>query len=239
MSEQSLDRYRQAYEKDFTYDFDNRLILNWYPQRILEKTSDGALLELGVGHGYSTVRFAERFSRHVVLDGAPSVIEQFRRAYPSCPAEIVQTYFEDFSTTEQFDVVVMGFVLEHVTDPLALLRQYRSFMKADGRLFVAVPNAAALNKRIGLAAGLLDDLQQLSEGDRALGHLRLFTVESLRQLVLEANYSVRGIEGIFLKPLTTSQMQQLNFDEKVLQGFLEVGINYPELCVGILLEAAL
>ena len=239
MSKSDLDSFKGAYRKSFAYDFDNRLILNWYPQRILQRARVGALLELGLGHGYTAALFSERFSRHVVLDGSLAVIEQFKVGFPTCRAEVVHTYFEDFTSTERFDVIVMGFVLEHVEDPLAVLQKYREFLKPDGQLFIAVPNAETLNKRVGLAAGLLDDLSRLSDGDRELGHLRLFTVESLQRLVSEAGYSVTHLEGIFLKPLTTKQLQQLELDDRVMQGFLQVGIDYPELCVGLLLEATL
>lgn len=237
MSKHDLDCFKNAYGSSFAYDFDNRLILNWYPRRILDYVRGGSLLELGLGHGYTAALFSERFSRHVVLDGSLAVIEQFQTKFPECRAEVVHTYFEEFSTTERFDVIVMGFVLEHVEDPLALLQKYREFLKPDGQLFIAVPNAETLNKRVGLAAGLLDDLYRLSDGDRALGHLRLFTVESLKRLIMEAHYSLVRLEGIFLKPLTTKQLLQLELDEQVLEGFLQVGIDYPELCVGLLLEA--
>lgn len=239
MSKHDLDSFKNAYGQSFAYDFDNRLILNWYPQRILQRAQEGALLELGLGHGFTTALFSERFSRHVVLDGSLAVITQFKSGYPDCRADVVETYFEDFTTEERFDVIVMGFVLEHVNDPLTLLQKYSEFLKPEGQLFIAVPNAEALNKRVGLAAGLLDDIGRLSEGDLELGHLRLFTVESLRRLVNEAGYVVVHLEGIFLKPLTTKQLQQLELSDQILQGFLQVGIDYPELCVGLLLEATL
>lgn len=239
MSKYNLDSFKSAYGQSFAYDFDNRLILNWYPQRILHRAQEGALLELGLGHGLTTALFSERFLRHVVLDGSSAVIKQFKAGFPNCRADVVETYFEDFTTEERFDVIVMGFVLEHVNDPLGVLRHYRKFLKPGGQIFIAVPNAETLNKRVGLAAGLIDDLTRLNDGDRELGHLRLFTVKSLQRLVSEAGYAVTNLEGIFLKPLTTKQLQGLELSEEILQGFLQVGIDYPELCVGLLLEATL
>lgn len=238
MQTHKLDSFKNAYDNSFIYDFDNRLILNWYPQRILARTRGESLLELGIGHGFTTALFSEHFKRHVVLDGSPAIIEKFRAGFPNCRADIVHTYFEDFSSAERFDVIVMGFVLEHVDNPLALLLKFRQFLKPGGQLFVTVPNAEALNKRVGLAAGLLEDLFQLSDADREFGHLRLFSVESLGRLMEEAQYSVSHLEGLLLKPVTTKQLMQMELDEQVLQGFLQVGIEFPSLCVGLLLEAA-
>lgn len=233
---QNLDRFRDAYQTSFAYELDNRLMLRWYPERIMARAMGTSLLELGLGHGYSTVRFAERFARHLVVDGSEAVIDQFRCRFPGCHAEIVCAYFEEFTTAECFDVVAMGFVLEHVEDPALVLRRYRANIKQGGRLFVAVPNAEALNKRVGKAAGILHDLNQLSPADLALGHRRLFTVDSLTALVTAEGYAVEHVEGIFLKPLATHQLQQLALSEEILLGFLQVGIDYPELCVGILME---
>ena len=77
-----LDGYVDAYRPEFAYAFDNDLILNWYPHRVVEKAGIGSLLELGVGHGYSTRIFRNHFDRHVIIDGSPKIIEKFRLENP-------------------------------------------------------------------------------------------------------------------------------------------------------------
>ena len=41
---------------------------------------------------------------------------------------------------ETFDLVVMIFVLEHIADPVGLLRYLKPFLKPDGRFVILVPN---------------------------------------------------------------------------------------------------
>src|SRR6267378_5546257 len=72
-----------------------------------------SVLELGLGHGFTTNIFSSHFDRHVVLEGSPAVIQNFKEKFPECRAKIVETHFEEFDTEEKFDVIVMGFVLEH------------------------------------------------------------------------------------------------------------------------------
>src|SRR5438874_8799521 len=109
-----LDEHVRAYEGNNIYDFDNSILLNWYPKRILELAPNAAsLLELGLGHGFSTPLFSRALARHVVLEGSPAVIANFRKTSPECQAEIIATYFEKFEAKERFDVIVMAFVLEH------------------------------------------------------------------------------------------------------------------------------
>lgn len=236
----ALDQHVRAYEGDLQYDFDNEILLNWYPKRILQHTPNSqSLLELGLGHGYTTTIFSKRFAKHVVLDGSRAIIENFQSKYPDCKAEIVETYFEKFESAEKFDLIVMGFILEHVDNPVEILKHYKQFLAPGGRMFIAVPNAEVLNRRLGHAAGLLKDMQELSENDHILGHQRYYTVKTLTDDIHAAGYSVALMEGIYLKPLTTSQMISLHFDKKVIDAFCEVGIAYPELCCGILAEIKL
>jgi hypothetical protein len=95
----ALDRHVAAYEGGSLYDFDDEILLTWYPKRILQHVSGArSLLELGLGHGFSTTSFSKQFERHIVLDGSTAVIQNFRSKYPECPAEIVHTYFETFNT---------------------------------------------------------------------------------------------------------------------------------------------
>jgi SAM-dependent methyltransferase len=233
----SLDNHVAAYQGDNLYDFDNEILLTWYPQRVLHHAGTAnSLLELGLGHGYTTDIFSRRFSRHVVLEGSPAVIRNFRDKHSDCRAEIVDTWFENFTTDERFDLIVMGFILEHVDDPLLILRRFRNFLAPGGKIFIAVPNAEVLNRRLGHLAGLLDDVTTLSENDLLLGHKRFYTVSSLAADVERAGYGVDRLEGIYLKPFTTRQIVSLHLDRKVIDALCIVGIDHPKLSCGLLAE---
>ena len=236
----TLDMHLAAYQGNRLYDFDNEILLQWYPRRILQYAGGAkSMLELGLGHGFSSNIFVSQIDRHVVLEGSPAVIEKFHEKFPSCRAQIIETYFEEFSTDERFDVIVMGFVLEHVDDPLLLLRRYQSFLSSDGKIFLAVPNAEVLNRRLGHLAGMLDDMTALSDNDRLLGHKRYYTVQSLTNEVEQAGCRINRLEGIYMKPFTTKQMVSLNLDQEVIGALCEVGVNYPELSCGILAEISI
>ena len=192
-----LDNHVAAYQGDNLYDFDNEILLTWYPQRIIEHAGcTGALLELGLGHGYTADIFGAHFEKHVVLEGSQAVIDNFKKMHPDCTADIIHTYFEEFETNEKFDVIVMGFILEHVDDPLLILRHYRQFLAPNAKIFLAVPNAEVMNRRLGYLAGMLLDMSALSENDHLLGHKRYYTVESLTDEVTEAGYQIDRMEGI-------------------------------------------
>ena len=233
----ALDAHVAAYQGCDLYDFDNEILLTWYPRRVLRHAEGFAsLLELGLGHGFAANLFDSHFRRHVVVEGSPAVIRNFQDRHPECRAQIVESFFESFSTEGQFDVIVMGFILEHVDDPQQILRRYRAFLAPGGKMFLAVPNAEVLNRRLGHLAGMLNDLSALSANDHLLGHKRYYTLASLTHEVENAGYRIDWVEGIYLKPFTTAQITSLQLDIRIINSMCEVGVNYPELSCGILAE---
>ncbi len=234
-----LDKHAASYKPNSELELENNLILNWYPQRILRRLNGNtakSLLELGLGHGYTTLLFNDFFESHVIIDGSEEIIKQFKTRYAPKKFNIVAEYFENFETNELFDVIVMGFVLEHVDDPDLIVRKFKKFLKPRGKIYIAVPNAKSLNRRMGLELGIINDIYSLNENDLKLGHKRQFCVDSLSQLVEREGYKINLIEGIYLKPLPLGELKKINNFEANLQAMLKVGIDFPEICVAMLME---
>jgi SAM-dependent methyltransferase len=235
-----LNEVSTEYLPNAATEIENRLILNWYPYRMIARFQHvPSLLELGLGHGYTAKIFAGACDRHVIVEGSSVVIGQFRETTPEFRGEIVEAYFEDYTSNETFDIIVMGFILEHVDDPDLILTRYRQFLKPGGKLYVAVPNAKSLNRRIGLELGLIDDIYSLNANDLALGHQRQYCRDTLRYVVERTGYRVTYEEGIYLKPLPLSVLRKLDNFEANLQAMLRVGIGFPDLCVGLFVELEL
>lgn len=235
-----LNAVSSEYRPNGATEIENNLVLNWYPRRIIDRFKHAdSLLELGLGHGYTSRIFAQASNRHVILDGASVVIEQFRQNTPDFSGEIIETYFEDYTSDERFDVIVMGFILEHVEDPDLILSRYRRFLKPGGKMYVAVPNAKSLNRRLGLELGLIDDIYSLNANDIALGHVRQYCRDTLTAAVRLAGYRITHEEGIYLKPLPLAVLKTMDDFEANLQAMLRVGIDFPDLCVALLMELEL
>lgn len=237
-----LDAVSSEYKPGGATEIENDLILKWYPQRImmhLQGVDVSSLLELGIGHGFTTRLFNQGFKRHVVVEGSKVVIDQFKENNGDLDVELVEGYFESFMTDERFDVILMGFVLEHVDDPALIVERFKQFLAPGGRLFVAVPNAKSMNRRLGLEMGMIKDIYELNENDHALGHQRQFCRDSLKSLLSSCGFKVTWEEGVYLKPLPLGYMQSLPRFRDNLQAMLEVGVEFPDLCVALLMEAML
>ncbi|GAB6097781.1 class I SAM-dependent methyltransferase [Desulfatiferula olefinivorans] len=231
----TLDDCRELYEnwQDNPFAIENGLFQEWYPKRVAFYARGGSLLDLGLGAGRVTAALNALFDSHLVIEGSHAMIELFRSKYPQCGVEVVQSMFETFDTDMRFDAVSMGFVLEHVDDPVLLLRHFRRFLKPDGRIFISVPNGKSLNRRFGYHAGLIDDYMYLSDNDVAAGHRRTYTVERLEEDLKAARLVLHKAEGLFLKPMSNEQMRVLKLSPQILEAMVQVGLDYPELCSAI------
>ena len=234
---QDLDAVADKYLAEPSVEIENDLIMNWYPKRIETRTGPvGSILEQGLGHGYTVPYFAKMADHHEVVEGSQRVIDRFRSNNDWYRGTLVQDYFETYTPDRRFDVIVMGFVLEHVDDPRALLARYRNFLAPDGKLYVAVPNAKSLNRRLGYEMGMIDDIYDLNATDHQLGHKRNYCRDTLRADVEAAGFRATLEEGIYLKPLPLGVLKTLDDMQANLQAMLKVGVDFPDLCVALLFE---
>lgn len=233
-----------AYNKDSVFEWDNSVMLNYYPKRIIEllgeESRKKSCLELGIGHGYTARIFSRFFHKYTVIEGSREVIHKFQEENRDLNIDIVNSFFEDWSAnSNKYDVIVLGFVLEHVDNPIEILKKYKEYLRTNGSIFIAVPNAEALNRRVGLAAGYLNDIEELSQNDIMLGHKRYYRLESLRCDICKAGLHILREEGIFMKVMATRQIVALNISDNMVQGYLEIAKEYPELSCALLVEASL
>jgi len=235
-----LNKVTSEYKAEAVSAIENNLILHWYPQRIVERFGHCKnLLELGIGHGFTAAIFNAATDHHTIVEGSSNVIDEFKRANSTLNIDLQYGYFESFEENKKYDVIIMGFVLEHVDNPAFILNHFKKFMELGCRLFIAVPNAKSLNRRLGLELGLIDDIYSLNANDRALGHKRQYCRDTLKAEVEALGYRIVYEEGIYLKPLPLDVLKTLKDFEANLQAMLHVGIEFPDLCVGLLMEIEL
>ena len=79
--------------------------------------------------------------------------------------------------------------------------------------------------------GLLESYATLAPKDYALGHRRLYTVEMMLEHIKEAGLKCSHMKGVYLKPLSESQMVALG--EPAVQAFYSLGEDVPEYCANL------
>jgi SAM-dependent methyltransferase len=157
----------------------------------LQGVRPGRLLEVGCGSGE---RLSEMRARGWDVHGVEpdATAAAVARDHYRVPV-VTGTLDEAALPPATFDAVVMTHVIEHVADPLPLLRACRAVLRPGGRLVVTCPNLAAFgHRRYGAAWIALD----------APRHEHVFTRASLVALARKAGFetlrartSVRGAWG--------------------------------------------
>ena len=197
--------------------------ISWLSHYICD---DDKVLDLGFGDGL----FLQAFKNHpdfTILEGSKSLVKHANSVVQELhsPAKVVHTYFEEYVTTEKYDVIIASHVLEHVKDPKKILNLCKKWLRDDGEIIVIVPNRESLHRRLGVVMGLQRELDDLSARDKAVGHLRVYSLESLTNLIEETGFKVLEKRGFFTKALSNAQM--INLDPEVLQGLCKLSSELP------------
>ena len=173
---------------------------------IREGLSDASrVLELGYGDGLVTKDLIEQGHDVTVVEGAKSIAAAARAKWGS-RVRIQHALFEEFTTEERFDAVLATHVLEHIDDPVALLRRLARWLSPSGRGIVIVPNCESIHRQLAVRMGLQPTLDTLGERDHLVGHQRVYSLSTLRRDVEAAGLAVVAERGFFLKVLPNSMM---------------------------------
>lgn len=92
----------------------------------------------------------------------------------------------DALPAESFDLITLWHVLEHLPEPIDVLRRARRLLKASGRLVLAVPNIESLSAHV---------FQSHWYGIAPPWHLHQFSPRSLHRVFAGAGLTVEHISG--------------------------------------------
>lgn len=225
-SKEDLNQFINSYQDNPFHD-ENVRGLARFVNYCLEFARDAQnYLELGIGHGITLQQLSQNFQHVVVLEGSSELVTEYTHKYPN--VKVIETYFEEFESDEKFANIGMGFILEHVEDPVGILTRFKKMLAPEGRILVGVPSASSLHRLLALRAGMLADLRLLSETDLAFGHKRLWTYQDWCDLFHQTGLTIETARGLAFKPFSTGQLQQLQLDLKIVTAMDDFAADYPE-----------
>ncbi len=197
---------------------------------------DGKCLQVGCAHGDQTTLLCERFGDVTVVEPADEFI-RYTQSRVGDRARFVRAMIEDWDTADRFDTILFSHVLEHVIDPVLVLRKLSSLLTPNGRLFVVVPNGYAASRQIAVKMGVLSHLGDLSIADVNAGHRRVYMLDTLVRDVRAAGMKAVQTGGIFFKPLANFQFNALMggplIGDDFMEACFELGREHPSLSASI------
>lgn len=192
-------------------------------------------LELGPASGYMTKELVKSFKRVVAVEGSKTLYDQIP---DHSNLEKHNLLFENYSTKEKFDTIILNHVLEHIQDPVSLLIKIKEWLSSTGIFIVGVPNAKSFHRLAAVKMGLLQSEYALNERDLALGHYRIYDFELLTQDLNKAGFNVLHKGGIFLKFLSNQQIEKY-LNKEIIEAYFELSDDFIENSAEIFIVATL
>lgn len=199
----------------------------------------GSFLELGCFKGDFTKRFAEYFDDITCVEASSEAIEEAKQKVPSS-VKFINELFENVELPQKYDNIVLTHVLEHLDDPVKVLKRINDeWLSEGGRFFLVTPNAMAPSRQIAVKMGLITHNAAVTPAEEEHGHRITYTLDTLERDAKEAGLNVVHRSGIFFKALANFQWDRLLqtdiISKEYLDGCYDLGQQYPELCSSIFL----
>ncbi|MDP9073234.1 MAG: class I SAM-dependent methyltransferase [Actinomycetota bacterium] len=178
------------------------------------------VLELGCTAGHFTRALVKQGCAVVGVEIDPAAAEGARAvAEQVVVADLDHPEALSHLAESQFDVVMAGDTLEHLRDPLPVLRTCRRLLKPEGFVVVSVPNVAHADLRLTLLAGRFPYRES---GLLDSTHLRFFTRQTLHDLLWAAGFVTVDIKRVVV-PIFQAEFQvdPSQFPASVIERILE------------------
>ena len=191
-----LDRFLESWERLI-----NQKVAVWKPKQlyrkergeVIDRIPAGAnrILDIGCGAGSMGRGIRTRWGNVTLVGIEKDAARGFeaKAFYDRVIVADAATWDPDFKE-ESFDAIVMADVLEHVEDPVSLLRKYVPYLSPQGVLVLSVPNIRYHEILGGLAQGRFDYQEQ---GILDRSHLRFFTRKTLVELLEQTGLQIETL----------------------------------------------
>ena len=150
----------------------------------------GRLLDIGCGNG-EFLRFAKEYGWTVVgVDFDQHAVSEAA----SDGLDVRMGSIEDIDHTEQFDLISISHVIEHVYNPAEFIHSCYSLLKPGGTLWLETPNIESMGYSL---------YQSNWRGFEPPRHLILFNRDALREMCLKSGFvsveqKLHGLSGLYM-----------------------------------------
>ncbi len=147
-------------------------------------------LEVGGGHGLyisEAISIIGNSAQFDMVDISQSSLDMASQMIGSDNINSYLSDIHDFHPENCYDFITMGEVMEHVEDPLELLRKTYSLLKETGRLFITTPTNAP-----------------------AIDHIYLFKhADDIRSIITSAGFEIENELSIYSEDMPVEKAEKL------------------------------
>ncbi|GAB3848155.1 hypothetical protein GCM10028822_10580 [Hymenobacter terrigena] len=192
--QENLTTYQPEYPAEELEHIEGKLRLrHWVLEQLREAKGTGSFLDIGSGEGWALDYFQRQGWDVLGLDFSSFSLEKFHPALREKlrTGDLYEEVQKLVASGQQFDVLWLDNVLEHVLEPADLLHLCRRLIKPGGVLMVDVPNDFSALQQHLLDTGQIDRPFWVVLPD----HLSYFTQSGLRNLAEATNWHIAKVIG--------------------------------------------
>lgn len=225
--------------RNYAYSFDFDVMHPFMLRSFQPFFTQGNVLELGCYKGAFTKRLVPLFEDITCVEASDEAIESAKKQLGD-KVKFVNALFENVMLPSKYDNIILTHVLEHIDDPIIVLKRINNeWLSDNGRFFLVCPNANAPSRQIAVKMGLISHNSAVTPAEGAHGHQITYTLDTLERDVRAAGLNVIHRSGIFFKALANFQWDRLLqtdiISPEYLEGCYQLGQQYPDLCSSIFL----
>jgi SAM-dependent methyltransferase len=230
---------RDTIDHQYAYGFDFDVMHPFMIRSFEPFFREGSFLELGSFKGDFTRRLLDRFEDITCVEASADALKSAKIKLGDKPTYI-HSIFETAALPKRYDNIVLTHVLEHLDDPIHVLKRINDEWLAEGgRFFLVCPNANAPSRQIAVKMGLIPFNTAVTPAEAEHGHRRTYSFDTLERDAVAAGLKVLHRSGIFFKALANFQWDRLLqtdiISDEYLEGCYKLGQQYPDLCSSIFL----
>jgi SAM-dependent methyltransferase len=226
-------------DRKYFYGFDYDVMHPFMLKSFMPFFREGNILELGSFKGEFTERLLPYFQDITCVEASDEAILIAKKNLPNT-IKFYNSLFENTTLPQKYDNIVLTHVLEHLDDPVAVLKKINDeWLSETGRFFLVCPNANAPSRQIAVKMGLISHNAAVTPAEKEHGHNITYTLDTLEREAKAAGFKVVYRSGIFFKALANFQWDKILqtdiISKEYLEGCYELGHHYPDLCSSIFL----
>ena len=225
--------------RKYGYTFDYDVMHPFMLKSFIPFFRQGNFLELGSFKGEFTQRFLPYFNDITCVEASDEALIEAKQKL-GAEIKFFNSLFEEVNLPSKYDNIIMTHVLEHIDNPVLVLKRINDeWLSENGRFFLVCPNANAPSRQIAVKMGLISHNSAVTPAEKEHGHNITYTLDTLERDAKAAGLKVVYRSGIFFKALANFQWDRLLqtdiISKEYLDGCYELGQQYPDLCSSIFL----
>jgi 2-polyprenyl-3-methyl-5-hydroxy-6-metoxy-1,4-benzoquinol methylase len=165
--------------------------------KMVRELNRGPILDVGAAQGMLGQLLHGSGLEIDAVEPNPQWADAARAFYRNVHAGTIETCPQP---PHKYQLIICGDVLEHVVDPVTVLKQLQQCATPDATFIISVPNVAHIAVRMLLLFGFFP---QMARGILDRTHLHFYTRDTAQQMLADAGLQ---IEHISCTPVPTNEM---------------------------------